>query len=417
MNRHSIRWGRLLVLLAVIVAPRLVRAEPTVEDERSRHESRLVFNSGGRTAVIRADGSDLEWLELDVPGQVTWQVGEIFPDGQFLLLSMEARRDGPGRPFDEYYTQTPTHLWRFDLRSKSLTELATHDRMAPFYTPALLLSSERMLVQVVKNRVGQIYSMRLDGGDAREFTNAGEGLPYGLSVSPDGTRVAFHLASPAGYQVWTSDLEGKHRVKLAADPAHLYFGTSWSPDSKWIVYHDCHYQNDPGHDWSDLCIGRADGSEHRVLTSGQSQWFAVTYGSPASRGGGSNLPAWTPDGRLVFARRLPESRVPWEYQVHQPDVDHFNRAFMPDRARGGTEIVVIDPRSGQADRLTQSDPPVWDFRATVSPDGRWIAFCRAATGEAPSLWVMNIDGRSAQRIASGLGPSGIDHPRWLKSLP
>jgi TolB protein len=44
--------------------------------------------------------------------------------------------------------------------------------------------------------VGQIFSMNLDGTGAREFTRAGEGLPYGLSLSPDGRRVAFHLAGP-----------------------------------------------------------------------------------------------------------------------------------------------------------------------------------------------------------------------------
>lgn len=397
----------LLVFAMIAEVTSAGAAEPTLAEEAARHDARLVFSSGGKTAMIRADGSDLEWLEFQVPGQATWQVGELFPDGRLLLLSMEPRRDGPGRPFDEYYTQTPTHLWSYDLHSRQLIELATRERMAPFYTPALLLSEDRMLVQVVKNRVGQIYSMKLDGSDAREFTRAGEGLPYGLSVSPDRTRVAFHLASPEGYQVWTSDLEGANRVKIAAHRDHLYFGTSWSPDGEWIVYHDCLYKNDPGHDWSDVCIGRADGSEHRVLTEGQSQWFAVTYGSPASRGGGSNLPAWTPDGRIVFSRRLPQSEVPWQYQTHQPDVDHFNRSFMPDRARGGAEIVAIDPKTGHVDRLTHSNPPVWDFRATVSPDGRWIAFCRAATGDAPSLWVMNIDGQSARRIATN-----VDHPRW-----
>jgi hypothetical protein len=32
-------------------------------------------------------------------------------------------------------------------------------------------------------------------------------------LSPDGKRVAFHLASPEGYQVWTSDVDGGNRVR------------------------------------------------------------------------------------------------------------------------------------------------------------------------------------------------------------
>jgi TolB protein len=326
---------------------------------------------------------------------------------------MEPRRDGPGKPFDQYYTQTPTHLWLYDLASGALEEICTKERMAPFVTPALLVGDDRLLVQVVRNNVGQIFSVRLDGSDPREFTRAGEGMPYGLSLSPDQKRVAFHLASPQGYQVWTSDLEGQNRVRIAAQAEHLYFGTSWSPDGKSILYVDGHYLQDPAHDWCDVCVGRADGSEHRVLTEGQAMWFAATYGSPRTKGGGSNLPAWTPDGRILFPRRLPDSKVPWEYQAGRADVDHFNRDFKPELARGGTEICRLDPASGKVDVLTHSEPAVWDFRASASPDGRQIVFCRAATGQAPAICVMDADGGNFRQITRGHEDRGADHPRWL----
>lgn len=381
---------------------------------------RLLFTSQGRTGLMRAQaGAETRWLSFSVPEQVTWQPGPFLSDGRRLvLLSMEERRDGPGRPFDEYYSQTPTHLWLYDLDARgkpsaALKEICTRDRLAVFYTPALLLSDRRILVQVIRRNVGQIYSMNLDGSDAREFTRAGEGLPYGLSLSPDGKRVAFHLASPQGYQVWTSDLDGGSRVKLAGHPEHLYFGTSWSPDGKWVLYVDCLYRQDPGHDWCDVCIGRADGSEHRVLTQGQSMWFAATYGRPGNRGGGSNLPAWTRDGKILFPRRLPGSRVPWEYQTGRPDVDHFNREFRPEQARGGTEICRLDPERGAAEALTRVETGRWDFRAVESPDGRQIAFCRAGTGESPALWVMNARGEQPRLLTRGHDGMGADHPRWV----
>lgn len=190
-----------------------------ISGPRRRHAgtNRIFFVSQGRTALINADGSGLRYLRLDAPNQVTWQPADFFTDGRrILFLSMEPRRDGPGRPFDEYYTQTPTHLWIYDLDSGSLKEIATRDRLAVFYTPQLLLNDERMLVQVVRNKIGQIFSMNLDGTDQREFTRSGEGLPYGFDLSPDQQTVAFHLASPAGYQIWTSDLEGRNRTLIAA---------------------------------------------------------------------------------------------------------------------------------------------------------------------------------------------------------
>lgn len=142
-------------------------------------------------------------------------------------------------------------------------------------------------------------------------------------------------------------------------------------------------------------------------------WFAATYGDPEARGGGSNLPAWTRDGRILFTRRTPGAKVAWEYQPGRPDVDHFNRDYKPELARGGTQICRLDPRDGSLAVLSASEPPVSDFRASESEDGGHIVFCRAATGHAPSVWVMDSDGSNQRLITRGLDDRGADHPRWL----
>ncbi len=86
--------------------------------------------------MVNADGSGLRYFDFKVPGQATWQPGPLFPDGRrVVFLSMEPRRDGPGKPFEEYYTQTPTHIWEYDLETGSLKELCVKDRLAPFETP------------------------------------------------------------------------------------------------------------------------------------------------------------------------------------------------------------------------------------------------------------------------------------------
>ena len=426
-DSHRAGFGRRLAVLATLATAlggvakppggRAGADQPPPHDSAGADDSavrRLLFTSQGKTGLVQSDGQGLRYLDLNRPLQVTWQPGPVLPDGKrAVFLSMEARRDGPGRPFEQYYTQTPCHLWLYDFDRGSLEEICHRDRLAPFMTPALLLGDDRILVQVARKPPGQIYSMRLDGSDSREFSRSEEGLPYGLSLSPDGRRVAFHLAGPDGYQIWTSDRDGAERVLIAADPGHLYFGTRWSPDGEWILYVDCHYRQDPGHDWADVCIGRADGSEHRVLTSGQAMWFAATYGDRQTRGGGSNVPTWTPEGTILFPRRLPGSRVAWRFADDRPDEDHFNRDFRPDDARGGCEIVELDPRDGSMKTLTTSAPPTWDFRATISADGREIAFCRAATGEAPALWVVQRDGSRPRRLTGGIDGRGVDHPCWL----
>ncbi|MCC7373219.1 MAG: PD40 domain-containing protein [Verrucomicrobiales bacterium] len=404
-----------LSLAAASTCAALTACRSSSPTSHRRRKERLFFTSGGKTFLIHDDGTGLRPLELERPQQVTWQPAGFLADGRVVMLSMEARRDGPGRPFDEYYHQTPTHVWAYDLDRDVLTELATKDRVAPFYTPQLVLADGRILMQVIRKRPGQILNMNLDGTDAREFTGIDEGLPYGLSLSPDGKRVAFHLAGRDGYQIWTSDTLGGNRVRIAAQPGHLYFGPSWSPDGAWLVYQDCHAPTDPGHDWSDVCIGRPDGSEHRVLTQGQAMWFAATYGRPGNRGGGSNVPAWTRDGRILFPRRIPGSRVPWEYQANRPDTDHFNRDYKPETAAGGTFVCQLDPRDGSHQALTPVEPGQWDFRGTASPGGNLIAFCRAKTGDTPGLWVMESNGSSPRLLTRGPNDQGIDHPRWLPS--
>ena len=375
--------------------------------------ARFFFVSQGKTAAMNADGSGLRYYDFDVPNQATWQACGFFADGRVLFLSMEPRRDGPGKPFDEYYHQTPTHLWVYDLERDSLEEIATRERLAVFMTPQLLLDDGRLLVQVIRDKEAQTFSMNLDGTDAREVTRAGEGMPYGLSISPDGRRLAFHLAGPSGYQIWTSDVDGGNRALVAAHEDYLYFGPNWSPDGEWLVFQGCLYRQDPGHDWSDLCLSRPDGSEQRMLTSGQALWFGASYGSPSTRGGGSNTPVWTRDGAVLVSRRLAGSRVAWEFQSQRPDTDHFNRDYKPELAVGGTEICRIDPHDGAAVRLTHSDPPVWDFRQSHSPDGQQMIFCRAETGGAPAIWVSDAIGQNQQMLTRGMGEQGADHPRWV----
>jgi len=379
---------------------------------------RLIFTSQGRTAMINADGSGLRYFEFDVPEQETWQPCAFFSDGRrILLLSMEARRDGPGKPFAEYYHKTPTHMWIYDVEQDALSAIEMQQHLAQFQTPQLLLNDERLLIQVVHDEGGQIYNAHLDGTDARPITHLGEGLPYGFSLSPDGRRLAYHLASPSGYQIWTSDPYGEHRRLVAAHDDHLYFGPSWSPDGEWLCYQACLYRQDPGHDWADLCISRPDGSEQHWLTTGQSLWFAATYGPRERHGGGSNMPGWAHDGAVLASCRLRGANVPWQYQAQRPDVDHFNREFMPQEARGGAHICRIEIDAKTSKRpLTEARQSVWDFRQSLSPDRTQLLFCRAPTGESPSIWVAEADGKAARLLSRGWRDLGADHPRWMPSV-
>jgi TolB protein len=353
-------------------------------------------------------------LSFDIPHQASWQPVLFLADGRHVILLSMEKVDTNGKSFNEYYHKIPTHTWIYDLEGGTLTEIAREQRIAPFYAPCVILpGEERMIVQVIKDEKASLFAMDLNGTHQQQITRPEDGFPYGVSLSPGGKRLAFHFAASPTYRIVSCNIDGSDKVVVAAQVDHLCFGTSWSPDGNWILYQDCHYRTDPGHDWSDICIGRPDGSENRVLTTGQSQWFAAAYGNLQRHGNGSNMPQWCPDGQILYTRKLPGTQAPWQFQSQRPDADHFNRDYKPQEARGGTEICLLSPQDGSITPLTHNDPPQWDFRATCSPDGERILFCRAQTGELPAIWVMDADGKNQRLLTRGLNEQGADFPRWF----
>src|SRR4051812_7939265 len=126
----SIRLERSSILFAVACGSLLLSFGETLATES---RSQLLFTSQGKSARINVDGSGQEYFNFSIPNQATWQPGPIFPNGKRLIfLSMEPRRDVDGKPFGEYYTKTPTHLWIHDLVTGDLQEICTRDRLAVF---------------------------------------------------------------------------------------------------------------------------------------------------------------------------------------------------------------------------------------------------------------------------------------------
>ena len=376
------------------------------------------MNTEGKAGIMNADGSGFRILDFNRPNEFGWGAYDFFKDGRRVILLSMDKGDWGNRSFYDYYHKIRTHLWIYDLDSGSLTELATKNRLENFYAPSSLLpGEERMIVQVItENGKGRLFSMDLDGSHPQQIIAFNEGFPYGANVSPDGKHLAFHLAgpSPHSYRVFTSDLNGANRKLVAGQPGHLYFGYDWSPSGDWILFQDCLYKQDPGHDWSDICIARPDGSELKLLTQGQAHWFGTSWGPAKNPGGGSNMPKWSPDGqRVVFAHRSPGSKTPWEIQPQRPDTTHFNRDYKPEAARGGATMSLIHTKDSSITPLTHQNPPQWEMYPDWSRDGKQLLFCRSAVGEAPAVWTISSNGRNERMLTRGIDNQGATHPHWI----
>jgi TolB protein len=405
--------------------PPKLAANPRKRETGGPHQV-IAFACSSKIGLIDADGTEERYLAFNVPGQASWQFGPRFSDGRRIIA----------RSIEDLTTaklvvgEVQTHTWVYDLIDGSLVEVMTRDRPAPFMgCCALLPGEERIVVTAIVRGEQRVFTMDLDGSHQVEITRPGQGFHYGVSLSPDGGRLAFHVTGgkyegksthtayrPGPYAINVCDLEGKQRVVVAGEPGHLYFGPAWSPGGQWLAYLDCHSEEDPAHFGADLCIGRPDGAEHRVVTGGQSHWFGAAYGPAEARGGGSNTSQWSPDGSTItYTRLAPGSHPDCEYHPELPD--HQELVYRPELARGGTQLCLLDPHTGQIVELTGHQEARWDCRPTWSPDGQRIAFVRAVVGHPSELWIMDGDGTGQRLLTRGYGERGADHPRWLCIAP
>jgi hypothetical protein len=373
-------------------------------------ETWITFASRGRIGILRPDGSDLHALALDVPGQVNWQLGPLFADAERCIVTSYEE----GKPWEH---EVHTHLWMYHFRRGTLQEIATQGRLTPMTLCAALLPGEtRMIASPIIQHEQRIYSMDLDGSHAQELTGAGEGFAYGIALSPDGRHIAHHITGPNDlpYRIRVMNVDGTHKVEVAHQAGHLYFGPAWSPDGAWLAYEDCLFQEDPGHDWADIALATPDGRAKRTVTQGQRQWFGTSFGTPQTRGGGSEMVQWSPDGQwLTYTRGTPDARTAWPFQPQRPDTDHFNRDYLPEQARGGTQVCLLNPFTQQVKELTPYEPLVWNFRSRWSPDGDQLSFSRAHVGQPSEVWAMDADGAHARLLTRGFDEMGADHARWL----
>ena len=182
----------------------------------------------------------------------------------------------------------------------------------------------------------------VDGSFAEEVVPARPQLRGG-PFSPDGLSLVYAYQKGSYYQLFVLDLASRQERQLTTSASDKYF-PAWSPDGHWIVY-----SSNAG---GSVQIWRipASGGEEKVLTSGYERM---------------GHPFYSPDARWIYV---------------QPS--HLNIYRMP--ASGGPlQKVTNFPESG----LFLEEP-------TLSPDGRWLAYCRSNGGS--SLWLLKIESSQGQ---------------------
>ncbi|HEV7844592.1 MAG TPA: hypothetical protein VGO69_12940, partial [Pyrinomonadaceae bacterium] len=250
-------------------------------------------------------------------------------------------------------------------------------------------------------RVAQIYLVSMDGGEARQLTNA----PQPSSSprwSPDGKRIAFISAREGGPQVWTIDVVTNEQKRVtnistgASDPV-------WSPDGRMIafvsdVYPDCttddcnqkraeqaesskvtakiadrllyrHWKTWKEGKRTHVFVASVDGGLARDMTPGD-------YDAPPFSLGGPSDYAFSPDSKeLVFARNTDKVEA----------------------TSTNGDLFIVPINGTEAQRITSKNPGA-DLSPVYSPDGRYIAYrSQSRAGFESDRWqLMLFDRKSGQ---------------------
>ncbi len=315
---------------------------------------------------------------LDVQELRSWGSPAPSPDGRWLLHTVATP--------DWQADRSQTDIWLVPMDrgaegARRMTFTEEKNETSPSWSPDgsfFVFLSNRDAPQNAQGR-NQLYLMRTDGGEARQITDASDGVSN-FAFSPDGRWLVFR-SGPSGR-------EQLHRIPVEPTPpdlpglpapgtTHLASGSAealtsheagvqsweWAPDgaSIWFIA--------PDSVDADERLRREKGFSVNIQNQETplASLYRVELASKAvTRAAGD--PAWTvsgfnisPDGRHVGFTGVSSER--------------YRRNITEQGLHG--DLYLLEVASGQLERLTETNEvsPGGPF---FSPDGRWLAFTAPA---------------------------------------
>ena len=216
-----------------------------------------------------------------------------------------------------------------------------------------------------------IWSMNVDGSDARPLTTYASRCNRFPRWSPDGKYIAFETTREGPYSIYVMNADGtnQHNVAFGPDASSIYlFG--WSPDGLVVFM-----RRGSGSVLSAYTV-KPDGTDPRLLFGRE----------------GDHSPRWSPDGsRIAFIR---ETETGWVLHVMNADGSNVRRLT---NHEGSDDL--------DSNSIDENDHSYW------SPDGQHLVFYRLIPNVGYVLHVIRADGTGLLNLTEG-GDAGARFDGW-----
>ncbi len=225
--------------------------------------------------------------------------------------------------------------------------------------------------EIVFDLLGDIYSLPMEGGDARALTS---GVAWDMQprFSPDGKKIAFTSDRGAGDNIWVMDRDGSNPKAVTAESFRLLNSPAWEPSGSFVAARK-HFTGERSLGAGEIWLYHASGGDGLQMTKKANDQKDL------------GEPAFSPDGRYLYYSKDATPGAVFEYNKDPNDTIYV--------------IERLDRETGEIERLVSG--PGGAVRPTPSPDGKTLAFVRRVRYRS-TLFVKDLESGRETPIYSGL---------------